>query len=158
MRRTVPLATAALAALLLAACDNPTEIRGFSPSPGAVDKLEVKTQSREDVQRLIGTPSSVATFNPNVWYYISQQQETFAFLKPAIVEQHVLQLTFNDAGRLTTLKSYDLKDGQDIDMVSRVTPTAGKELTILEQLLGNVGKFSGPRQDANPGAPTGGGI
>ena len=158
MRRTVPLATATLAALLLAACDNPTDIRGFSPSPGAVDKLEVKTQSREDVQRLIGTPSAVATFNPNVWYYISQQQETFAFFKSQIVEQHVLQLTFNDAGRLTTLKSYDLKDSQDITMVSRVTPTAVKELTILEQLLGNVGKFSGPRQSDNPGASTGGGI
>ena len=38
-----------------------------------------------------------------------------------------------------------------------ITPTAGKELTILEQLLGNVGRFSGPRQETNPGAPTGGG-
>ena len=29
---------------------------------------------------------------------------------------------------------------------------------MLEQILGNVGKFSGPRQQSNPGAPTGGGI
>ena len=43
-------------------------------------------------------------------------------------------------------------------MVARITPTSGKELTVLEQILGNVGKFSGPRQAAgNPGAPTGGG-
>jgi hypothetical protein len=28
---------------------------------------------------------------------------------------------------------------------------------VLEQILGNVGKFSGPRQSGNPGAPTGGG-
>ena len=27
-------------------------------------------------------------------------------------------------------------------------------LTVLEQILGNVGKFSGPRQQCNPGAPT----
>jgi outer membrane protein assembly factor BamE (lipoprotein component of BamABCDE complex) len=144
--------------LTLEACDAIVDHRGFSPTPGSVEKLDIDTQSREDVIRLIGTPSAVATFNPNVWYYISQQQETFAFFKPSITEQHVLQLTFNDAGRLTTLKGYDLKDGQDIAMVSRVTPTAGKELTILEQLMGNVGKFSGPRQSDNPGAPTGGGI
>jgi outer membrane protein assembly factor BamE (lipoprotein component of BamABCDE complex) len=159
MRRTVPFALAcAMTSLTLVACGTEVDHRGFAPTPGSVEKLDTGTQSREDVIRLIGTPSAVATFNPNVWYYISQQQETFAFFKPAIIEQHVLQLTFNDAGRLTTLKSYDLKDGEDIAMVSRVTPTAGKELTILEQLLGNVGKFSGPKQSDNPGAPTGGGI
>ena len=159
MRRTVPLVlVCAMTSLTLGGCETVIDHRGFSPTPGSVEKLDTGTQSREDVIRLIGTPSAVATFNPNVWYYISQQQETFAFFKSQIVEQHVLQLTFNDAGRLTTLKSYDLKDSQDITMVSRVTPTAGKELTILEQLLGNVGRFSGPRQDSNPGAPTGGGI
>ena len=55
------------------------------------------------------------------------------------------------------IKYYDLKDAQNITMVSRITPTSGKELTVLEQILGNVGKFSGPRQSGNPGAPTGGG-
>jgi outer membrane protein assembly factor BamE (lipoprotein component of BamABCDE complex) len=156
MRRTVPLALiVTLSSLALASCENVIDQRGFAATPGSVEKLEVGTQSREDVIRLIGTPTSVATFNPNVWYYISQKQETFAFFQPEITEQTVLQLTFNDAGRLTTLKNYDLKDAQDVTMVSRVTPTAGKELTILEQLLGNVGKFSGPKQ-SNPGAPTGG--
>ena len=156
MRRTVPLAlVGAMASLAVGGCDHIVDYRGFSPTPGSVEKLEVGTQSREDVIRLIGTPTAVATFNPNVWYYITQQQETYAFFKAEITEQKVMQLTFNDAGRLTTLKNYDLKDGQDITMVSRVTPTAGKELTILEQLLGNVGKFSGPKQ-TSVGAPTGG--
>src|SRR5262249_29623763 len=136
-------------------CDAIIDQRGFAPTPGSVEKLEVDTQSREDVIRLVGTPTSVATFNPNVWYYISQKQETYAFFQPYITEQHVMQLTYNDAGRRTTLKNDDVKDGEDITMVSRVTPTAGKELTILEQLLGNVGKFSGPK-NANVGAPTGG--
>ena len=157
MRRTVPLIlVCAVTSLTLGACETVADHRGFAPTPGSVEKLDIGTQSREDVIRLIGTPSAVATFNPNVWYYISQQQETFAFFKPEITEQHIMQLTFNDAGRLTALKNYDLKVGQDITMVSRVTPTAGKELTILEQLLGNVGKFSGPKQSDNPGAPTGG--
>ena len=39
-----------------------------------------------------------------------------------------------------------------------VSLTAPKELTVLEQIMGNVGRFSGPRQETNPGAPTGGGI
>jgi outer membrane protein assembly factor BamE (lipoprotein component of BamABCDE complex) len=158
MRRTVPLVLAsALTLPLLTGCETIVDQRGFAATPGSVEKLEVNSQSREDVIRLIGSPSAVATFNPNTWYYISQKQETWAFLKPQMIEQNVLQLSFNESGRLTAIKKYDLSDGKDIEMVSRITPTAGKELTILEQILGNVGRFSGPRQDTNPGAPTGGG-
>ena len=158
MRRTVPilLAGVVFGPLALAGCDNIVDQRGFAPTPGSVEKLEIGAQSRDDVVRLIGSPSSVGTFNPNVWYYISQKQESFAFLKPEITEQKVMQLSFNESGRLTAIKSYSQKDAEDITMVSRITPTAGKELTILEQILGNVGRFSG-RTQSNPGAPTGGG-
>jgi outer membrane protein assembly factor BamE (lipoprotein component of BamABCDE complex) len=155
MRRTVlPVLVGAL--IPLAACETIVDQRGFSPTPGSVEKLEVGSQSREDVVRLIGSPSAVATFNPNVWYYISQKQETWAFTKPVMLEQDVLQLNFNDSGRLQAMKKYDLSEARDIAMVSRITPTAGKELTVLEQIMGNVGRFSGPRQETNPGAPTSG--
>ncbi|TAJ28436.1 MAG: outer membrane protein assembly factor BamE [Reyranella sp.] len=163
MRRTVPLSRLLLGALLapaamaLAACDNTVDQRGFAATPGSVEKLEVGAQSREDVVRLIGSPSAVATFNPNIWYYISETQEYWAFTKPKISAQKVLQITFNDDGRVSGLKNYDLKDAQDIQMVQRITPTSGKELTILEQVLGNVGKFTGPKKETAPGAPTTGG-
>jgi outer membrane protein assembly factor BamE (lipoprotein component of BamABCDE complex) len=156
MRPTVPLAVAALA--LAAACQNNEEIRGFAPAPGAVDKLEVGTQSREDVQRLIGSPSAVATFNPNVWYYISEKQEQWGPSKPWVSDQNVIQITFNESGRVDKIRYYDMNDAQNITMVARQTPTSGKELTVLEQILGNVGRFSGPaRQNTPIGAPTSGG-
>lgn len=164
MRRTV---SPALVGILIGAlalplavggCETIVDQRGFAPTPGSMEKLEIDTQSREDVVRLIGSPSAVATFNPNVWYYISQKQEYYAFFKPTMLEQNVIQLNFNESGRLTEIKKYDLSDSRDIQMVSRITPTAGKEITVLEQIMGNVGRFSGPRQQTNPGAPTGGGI
>ena len=162
MRRTVPLALAGvlLAPLLIVGgCSNVVDQRGFTPTPGSVEKLEVGTQSREDVVRVIGSPSAVATFNPNIWYYISETQEYWAFTKPKITEQKVIQITFNDSGRISSLKYYDLEDAKEITMVARITPTSGKELTVLEQLLGNIGKFTGPAKQTggSPGAPTGGG-
>jgi len=158
MRRTVPtlLVGVLLAPLALGACSKTIDQRGFSPTPGSVEKVEIGVQSRDDIVRLIGSPSAVSTFNPNVWYYIAQKQESFAFFRPKIVDQQVMQLTFNDDGRLQGIKKYDQADGENITMVSRITPTAGKELTILEQILGNVGRFSTPQQ-SNPGAPTSGG-
>jgi outer membrane protein assembly factor BamE (lipoprotein component of BamABCDE complex) len=158
MRRTVPilLVGAAFGPLAITGCSTTIDQRGFAPTPGSVEKLELNTQSRDDVVRLIGSPSAVATFNPNIWYYISEKQESWAFMRPWIVDQNVMQLTFNESGRLETIKKYDQKDAEHITMVSRITPTAGKELTVLEQILGNVGRFSTPKA-GNPGAPTGGG-
>jgi outer membrane protein assembly factor BamE (lipoprotein component of BamABCDE complex) len=157
MRLTASLLLAS-ALCTVGGCSNYVDLRGFTPTPGAVEKVEVGSQSREDVVRLIGTPTAVSTFDPNVWYYISQRQEQVAFMKPSLVDQNIMQVTFADTGRVKDLKYYDLKDAQNVEMISRVTPTAGKELTVVEQIMGNVGRFSGPKQQSNPGAPTGGGI
>jgi hypothetical protein len=35
----------------------------------------------------------------------------------------------------------DEEESQEVTLVSRQTPTAGHKLSILEQLLGNVGRF-----------------
>jgi hypothetical protein len=36
-----------------------------------------------------------------------------------------------------------LVDGKEVVPVARVTPAPGRELTFLEQLIGNLGKFNG---------------
>src|SRR4029450_8858785 len=105
MRRTVPLVLAA--ALLSAACDPYGDIRGFAPAPGTVDKLEVGSQSREDVVRLVGSPSAVGAFKPNVWYYITEKQENWGPSRPWIAEQNVIQINFNEQGRGANIKYYD---------------------------------------------------
>jgi len=141
-------------ALLATACGQIVDQRGHQPVPGTVEKLEVGTQGRDDVLRLMGSPSTVATFGDEVWYYISTRNETTAFLAPRVLEQRVVAVSFGGDGRVREIKQYELKDGREVDMVARKTPTAGKELTILEQIMGNVGKFSAPKKNI-PGS-TGG--
>ena len=136
MRRTVPLVLAA--ALLSAACDPYGDIRGFAPAPGTVDKLEVGSQSREDVVRLVGSPSAVGTFNPNVWYYITEKQENWGPSRPWISEQNVIQITFNEQGRVANIKYYDLKDAQNVTMVEprRVRRECPRQGAGFDEALG----------------------
>ena len=58
-----------------------------------------------------------------------------------VLERLVLVVSFDAAGLVETTRTYDLADGQTIDPVDRVTPTEGREISILQQLLGNLGKF-----------------
>lgn len=138
-------------ALLTAACGQIVDQRGHQPVPGTIEKLEVGAQGRDDVLRLMGSPSTIATFGDEVWYYISTRNESTAFLPQRVIEQRVVAISFGGDGRVREIKQYDLKDGREVEMVARKTPTSGKELTIVEQILGNVGKFSAPKKQV-PGA------
>ena len=51
------------------------------------------------------------------------------------------------------IERFDKNDGQEIKVVKRKTPTRGKELTVIEQLLGNVGRFDDSSTGGNSTGP-----
>ncbi|MCV3738209.1 outer membrane protein assembly factor BamE [Rhizobium sp. TRM96647] len=92
--------------------------------------------SREQVLLSLGTPSTTATFDTEVFYYISQKRSRpVAFMKPKLIEQSILTVYFNKEGNVDRLANYTMKDGVPFDMISRTTPTGGVEQTFLGQLL-----------------------
>jgi outer membrane protein assembly factor BamE (lipoprotein component of BamABCDE complex) len=92
--------------------------------------------SREQVLLSLGSPSATATFDHEVFYYISQKRtRAVAFMKPKLVEQSILAVYFNKDGEVDRLAHYSLEDGRVVDMLSRTTPTGGRELTFLQRLL-----------------------
>jgi outer membrane protein assembly factor BamE (lipoprotein component of BamABCDE complex) len=96
--------------------------------------------SREQVLLSLGTPSTTATFDGEVFYYISQKRtRSVAFMKQRLVDQQVLAIYFDKDGIVSQRANYTLKDGKVFDMISRTTPTGGKDLTFLQQILAGGG-------------------
>jgi outer membrane protein assembly factor BamE (lipoprotein component of BamABCDE complex) len=92
--------------------------------------------SREQVLLTMGTPSTTATFDSEVFYYISQKRErAVAFMKPRLVDQTVLAIYFDKDGVVARRANYTMQDGKVFDTISRTTPTGGRDLTFLQQLL-----------------------
>lgn len=139
--RSMIAAVAALA-LALAACEPRIDTHGFMPNAELVAQIEIGAQGKLEVAQVLGTPSTVATFDENIWYYITQQSRTFAFFKPEIVDQRVLVVTFGDDELVSAIDTYTIEDGLIIDPVTRTTPTSGKQLTLVQQLFGNIGRFT----------------
>ncbi len=144
MTRSIPSALCAFAFLGLAvsACSPTVATRGNMADPDRVAEIKAGQSRREDVADILGTPTSVGTFDQNVWYYIGQKTEKLAFFEPSVMERRVVVVHFDDAGVVKEMKQLDATDGQRVDIVDRSTPTAGRELSLLEQMLGNVGRFS----------------
>ena len=131
----------AATALLLPACGNNVQVHGNLPDPELVAELQPGADRREDVAELLGSPSTVSTFEDSRWYYIGQKTSQFAFMRPEVLERSILVVSFDGAGRVDRTRTYTLEDGRDIDPVSRITATEGRDLTVLQQLLGNIGRF-----------------
>ena len=51
---------------------------------------------------------------------------------------------FDSSGIVEEVAMLTIEDGIVIDPVSRATPTHGRDLGLLEQLLGNIGRFDAP--------------
>ena len=130
------------AAAALAAGAPRIDTRGNLPDPETVLEVQPGIHDRNQVVNILGTPSTVATFEDDTWYYISRRTEQVAFFEPEVVDQQVLVVKFDNAGLVSDMKVYGLEDSQIIDPVKRTTPTSGRELTILQQLFGNIGRFN----------------
>jgi outer membrane protein assembly factor BamE (lipoprotein component of BamABCDE complex) len=151
-----------LTGVALAACQPQLEVRGDEPDPQALAQIEPGKSTKADVTNLLGSPSTVSTFNPDVWYYISTRDMRLSFFKPQMLDQRVYVVEFDDQGLVKDLQSH-LNDQHEVAMIKRTTPAPGKELTLMEQLLGNFGRFSntsssGPAGSGNAGTGTGGGM
>jgi len=60
---------------------------------------------------------------------------------PTVTDEKIVVASFDDNGILQSLEN---KNNQrvDVPVVDRTTPTGGNEITAIEQILGNVGRFN----------------
>jgi outer membrane protein assembly factor BamE (lipoprotein component of BamABCDE complex) len=152
LRRSASLVFSLLGAALISGCAASVEQRGHLPNPEKIADIHPGTTTKEEVIKVLGTPSSVSVFNDDKsWYYISRRTAQTAFFDPDVIDQQVYIVNFDDQGVVKAVDHKVLQDGREITPVARATPAPGRELSFLEQLIGNLGKFNGS------GTRTGGG-
>ena len=151
------LLISAAMAIAVAACSTNIAHRGYLAKPGAFAQVR-EGMAKSEVEGILGSPSTTASVNyqGDSYYYISSTTEQKAFLSPTEVEREVIAIRFDQNDQVASLGQYGLEDGKVIDVNSRKTPTKGRELTILQQIFGNVGK-PGPGGIIVPGRTPGSG-
>jgi outer membrane protein assembly factor BamE (lipoprotein component of BamABCDE complex) len=157
MRPLVLLLASLSAAATIAACAPSVEQRGNLPNPDKMSEIHAGETTKNEVVKILGTPSSVSVFNNDKsWYYISRRTAQTAFFDPEVVDQQVYVVSFDDQGVVKAVDHKVLQDGVEVVPVARATPAPGRELSFLEQLLGNLGKFNGSSSPTSGGGSGGG--
>lgn len=148
MLRSKLLIAVLSATALTAACAPVIGQNGFQAIDAKPADIVAGTDTKQTVLTKLGTPSTTSTFeHDNVWYYISQVTEKYTYNRAQVTQRSVTEITFDDAGQVSAVNNLGLEDGRVVAMNGRETPTRGRQLTILEQLLGNVGRGQLPRTD-----------
>jgi outer membrane protein assembly factor BamE (lipoprotein component of BamABCDE complex) len=128
-------AAVALVCAVLGGCTGEQFQKGYILPAGALEQIPMGA-SQDQVLIVMGTPSTVATLNGEVFYYISQRSERMvAFMNQKVVDQRVIAIYFDKNRQVQRLANYGLQDGKIFDFISRTTPTSGQELSYLTPLF-----------------------
>src|ERR1700754_344049 len=129
------LAAAVLVCGALAGCTGEQFQKGYILPPGALEQIPIGA-SQDQVLIVLGTPSTVATLNGEVFYYISQRtSRPVMFMNQKVVDQRVIAVYFDKNRQVVRLANYGLKDGKIFDSISRTTATSGQEMSYLTPLF-----------------------
>ncbi len=150
------------AVLALSACNPVLRTHGYIATKDKPQAVQVDKDTQASVLARLGNPSIKSTFDKNTWYYLTSVRERMAYLKPVTNERTITAISFNEDGKVTKVAEYGIENGQYVDYVNRKTPTRGRELSVLEQIFGTIGRIPvdqlGGRQNIPGGAggPSGG--
>jgi len=129
-------------ALALTGCSPKVHHQGKAIEQSELEQIKVNQHSKEDVARILGSPSMQSMFADDRWYYCSKTTETTAFMKPVASEQNVYVINFDKTGKVREIKHLDLDNSQQVSYVNRETPTTGQDTSMLQQLFGNFGRIT----------------
>ena len=124
----------------LIGCAPTVKDEGYISNPTAVGSVKPGVDSRNSILKKLGSPSSISSFDGNIWFYIGKRSQSKAFFDQETLGQQVVAITFGRSGVVKTVEHYKLEDAQPVKPASGATPSLGHKLGFLEQLFGNLGR------------------
>jgi outer membrane protein assembly factor BamE (lipoprotein component of BamABCDE complex) len=148
----------------ITACTPIITHHGFNNIDSMRSWVKSNTILKSELLSRFGPPSFVDDDDSTMtsFYYIAFTKERFAFFKPEVTERRIIVVHFK-GDAYQDYAEYTLEDGKEINIVSDKTPTFGKEMSVIQQILSNVGKFNNVpgqrgRSDGSVLGPIPGGI
>ena len=136
--------------LCVAGCGLETYQSGDLPAQKLLESIKAG-DSKEKVLRVLGTPnyaSTKAEGTDDLMIYAQTNKSSRLFFNPKATDQDVYLFIFNGKGFVSEVKHLTLEDAKKVPYESKTTPVEGKNLSVLEQLAENFGKYNAGGNDS----------
>lgn len=124
-------------------CAPTIQTRGIDADMISADKIQVGVHDKNEVVKLLGSPSSIGSLgDENTWYYVSKQQTQEAFFKARDVKFKVLTVIFDQKGVVKEVFYEEDKETPQINPdLKKQTPSTGYETGIAREIFSNFGRM-----------------
>jgi len=105
------------------------------------EKLTVNQSNKNDILRLLGSPSTKSTFDNDLWIYIERKTDNSSIVRfgsEKIIVNNVLLLEINNMGLLEKKKLLDLTNMQDLKFTEKTTGNQYRKNTFVYDFLSSV--------------------
>ena len=105
------------------------------------EKLTINQSNKNDILKLLGSPSTKSTFDNDLWVYIERKTDNSSLTKfgsERIIVNNVLLLEINNMGLLASKEFLDLTKMQDLEFAKRTTEGQYKKSTFLYDFLSSL--------------------
>lgn len=143
--------------LVLGGCNPTLRTHGYLATENKPQAVEPDSDTKASVLARLGNPSVKGTFEEDTWYYLTSVRQRLAYLRPFTEERTITAITFNDDGQVQKVAEYGIENGQYVNFQDRETPTRGKQLSVLEQVFGTIGRLPTDQFGGNRDIPGGSG-
>ena len=128
---------------------NVSNTHGFRFLETKSNKIVINKTNKNDLNKLIGPPSSVSNFD-DIWLYIERKktnQSIYKLGKKKISKNNILILEFNSMGLVSSKKFLKLEDMNDIKIAEKVTNKKFKNDNKIYDILSTLrNKINNSRQ------------
>ncbi|CAL7960590.1 putative SmpA / OmlA family protein [Alphaproteobacteria bacterium] len=120
--------------------------RDFQNYDSVLSGVRVGSTNELEVLQVFGSPGFMSSFGTRTFFYVSNKVEHKPILKPAVIEQYILAISFDAQHIVTQVKIYNLGDAKNIEYCPYETGIKGNKLGIMEQFTKNIGRFGKPKK------------
>lgn len=139
--QVVKAGAVALTLVALGGCSAIYRNHGYVPTDSDLEQIVVGVDTRETVAEAIGRPTSFGMLQSGGWYYTQSRWRHFAYKAPKVIDRQIVAITYRKDGVVENIERFTLEDGRIIALSRRVTDSNIKGLSLLRQLMGNLGNL-----------------
>ncbi len=151
------LATGLVAlALLASGCSRVKVDQGYLADETLITSIQAGVDNRQSVERTLGRPTFTSQFGDPQYYYLSRNTGQYAFIRPKVLSQSILIISFDKDGNVTNVERRGMEKIADISPSGDKTETLGRKTGLFEDIFGNIGTV-GAGGAGGPGPGPGGG-
>lgn len=130
-----------LAVLGVAACAPIYRNHGYVPPDLELAQVVPGQTTREDLPALVGRPSAQGLLTGSGWYYVGSRWRRQGPSAAVEVDREVVAISFAADGVVSNVERFGLEQGRVVTLSRRVTEGSVTEISLIGQLLGNLGNF-----------------